>query len=107
VKTSVAKFFGFSSAVISGRARSTITALLETLRGENEVPFIVPSNACPSIVAEGATPNAKIMAVDIEKETGLPSDESFVLAIQRVDRPGVVMPTHLCGFYRDYNDSFD
>ena len=81
--------------------------LLETQGGENEVTFIVPSNVCPSIVAAGATAKAKIIAVDVEKETGLPSDESFVSAIQRVERPGVVMPTLLYGFYRGYNDPFD
>ena len=70
VETSVAEFFGYNSAVIVGRARSAITALLETLEGENEITFIVPSNVCPSLVAAGITANAKIIAVGVEKETG-------------------------------------
>ena len=107
VETSVAEFFGYNSAVIFGRARSAITALLETLGGENEVTFIVPSNVCPSIVAAGATAKAKIITVDVEKETGLPSDEAFAAAIRKEKRPGVIMPTHLYGFNRNYNDPFD
>ena len=105
VETRVAEFFGYNSAVIFGRARSAITALLETLGGENEVAFIVPSNVCPSIVAAGATAKANIITVDVEKETGLPSDEAFSAAIRKEERPGVVMPTYLYGFHRDYNNT--
>ena len=61
METSVAEFFGYNSAVIFGRARLAITALLETLGGENEVTFIVPSNVCPSIVAAGITANAYLV----------------------------------------------
>ena len=105
METSVAEFFGYNAAVIFGRARSAITALLETLGSEKKVTFVIPSNICPSIVAAGVSANAKIITVDVEKETGLPSDEAFAAAIRKEERPGVVMPTHLYGFHRDYNNT--
>ena len=62
---------------------------------------------CPSIVAAGASTKAKIITVDVEKETGLLSDEVFAAAIGKEERPGVVMPTHLYRFNRNNNDPFD
>ena len=98
----LAKFFGFEYSVVFGRGRSALTALLEVVSKGQELNFVIPSNICPSIVASASTINARIIAVDVEKETGLPSDSAFKKAIMSSKGPGVFMPTYLYGFDRSY-----
>lgn len=97
----IARLFGYGDAVLFGRARSAVVALLEVLGGPQ--PFVMPSNLCPDLwLAVHRARAGPIVLAAADGQTGLPSDEAFVAAMARAPRPGVVMPTHLYGLVQDY-----
>jgi dTDP-4-amino-4,6-dideoxygalactose transaminase len=101
LETRIAALFGYSGAVLFGRARSAVVALLEVLGGSR--PFVMPSNVCPDLwLAVHRAQAAPIVLVAVDGQTGLPPDEAFVAAMACLPQPGVVMPAHLYGLVQDY-----
>ena len=98
----IADLFGYSDAILFGRARSGVLALLDVLGLSRDAGFIMPSNICPSLLMAVHSYGSKIGLADVSELNGLPSDNTFVEAMQQAERPGVVMPTHLYGFVQPY-----
>jgi len=98
----VADLFGFGRAVLFGRARSGLAALLDAIGGDGALPFVMPSNICSSVFAAATAAGADVRLADVDGTSGLPADETYREAMERAPRPGVVMITYLYGFARPY-----
>jgi hypothetical protein len=87
LETRIAALFGYSGAVLFGRARSAVVALLEVLGGSR--PFVMPSNVCPDLwLAVHRAQAAPIVLVAVDGQTGLPPDEAFVAAMACLPQRG-------------------
>ncbi len=97
----IARLFGYRDAVLFGRARSAVVALLEVRGGAGA--FVMPSNLCPdlwlAVHRAGASP---IVLAEVDPGTGLAADEALVGAMAAQAQPGVVMPAHLYGLVQQY-----
>lgn len=102
LESKAGELFGFSEAVLFGRARSGLAAIVDLIGEDDGIACLMPSNICPSIFAAGLAASATVVPVDVDTMTGLPSDAAFVAAMQNSGKPGLVMVTHLYGFARDY-----
>lgn len=102
LETRIADLFGYSDTVLFGRARSGVVALLDVLGVNRNAGFIMPSNLCPSLLLAVYSCGAKVSLAGVSQSNGLASDTALVEAMQRAERPGVVMPTHLYGFVQPY-----
>jgi dTDP-4-amino-4,6-dideoxygalactose transaminase len=97
----IAHLFGYRDAVLFGRARSAVVALLEVLGGAR--PFVMPSNLCPDLwLAVHRAQAGPIVLAAVDPGTGLAADEALVAAMAAQPQPGVVMPAHLYGLVQHY-----
>lgn len=101
----VADLFGYSNAVLFGRARSGVVALLGVLGLGPEAPFVMPSNLCSSLLLAVRSSGAKVELAGVSELNGLPSDMTLVGSMKQCAVPGVVMPTHLYGFVQPYEQT--
>lgn len=104
VENKLAELFGFEYTVMLGRARSGLAALIEVLRdgSDNPVPVILPENICPVLVTAIRAGGGYAVPVPVSPKTGLPDDKDFIKTINTLEKPGIVMPTHLYGFEGNY-----
>lgn len=104
LESKLARLFGFEYTVMLGRARSGLAALIEIFRDgqNNPVAVILPENICPVLVTAIRAGGGYAVPVPVSAETGLPDDGAFVKAMNDIDAPGIVMPTHLYGFEGEY-----
>lgn len=102
LETRIANLFGYSDAVLFGRARSGVAALLDVLDMSKDSSFIMPANICPSLLLAVHSCGARVSLADVSESNGLASDVALVEAMMQAKRPGVVMPTHLYGFVQSY-----
>jgi dTDP-4-amino-4,6-dideoxygalactose transaminase len=102
LESRVADLFGYSHAILFGRARSGVAALLTVLGLSPEAAFIMPSNLCASLLLAVHSSGAKIELVGVSERNGLPTDLDFVDAMKRSVLPGLIMPAHLYGFVQTY-----
>ncbi|MCF8473600.1 MAG: DegT/DnrJ/EryC1/StrS family aminotransferase [Emcibacter sp.] len=107
LERTIANRFGFEYAVMFGRARSGLVALIEILRTGSERPFpvLLPENICPVLVSAIQTAGGKTVTVPVSPMTGLPDDQSFVEVMKQCHDVGIVMPTHLYGFQTNYPET--
>lgn len=100
----LARLFGYDYAVMTGRARSALVALIEILhrQGTGPLPVVLPENICPALVTAIRAGGGRAVLVPVSPVTGLPGDQAFVGAMTCCEPPGIVMPTHLYGFLGDY-----
>lgn len=98
----IADLFGYSDAVLFGRARSGVVALLDVLDLSRDAAFVMPSNLCPSLLLAVHSHCAKVSLAGVSESNGLASDAALVEAMKQAAQPGVVMPTHLYGFVQSY-----
>lgn len=94
--------FGYSHAVLFGRARSGLTMLLETVGAHGRFPVLLPSNICPAVLAAICGAGASPRLVPVSALNGIPSDEAYAREIEASAQPGVTMITHLYGFWQTY-----
>ena len=94
--------FGFSHAVLFGRARSALVTLLESVGAHGRFPVLLPSNICPAVLTAiyGAGANPRL--VPVSPHNGLPPDEMLAREVLTNGVGGVVMITHLYGFWQPY-----
>lgn len=102
LESRIADLFGYGDAVLFGRARSGVIALLDVLGSSHETAFVMPSNICPDIFLAVHSTGARVSLAGVDPSNGLPADEAFVQAIKKQTGSGVVMPTHLYGFVQAY-----
>ncbi len=99
----VAEGFAREYAVLFGRARDALPAILEVLGAHG--PLLIPSNICPEVYLAFVAAGHRPTLVAVSEQTGLVDDQAFAAAIRDFDRPGVVMPTHLYGFVQAYAET--
>ncbi len=97
----LAGLFGYGEAVLFGRARSGLAALLG-VTGGGGISAILPATICPSVYATFRSVGARVLLAEIEIETGLASDAMMADLVMRTPGRGVVMPAHLYGFVAAY-----
>ena len=105
IEHDIAELFGYSHAVLFGRARSAITALLEILAVNRDYSFIMPSNLCPSMFTTVWSTGTNIKLAPVSELNGIVDDSKYVEELKKSSGNGIVMPTHLYGFVNDYNDT--
>lgn len=101
----VADLFGYSNAVLFGRARSGVVALLSVLGLGPEAPFVMPSNLCSSLLLAVRSSGAKVELAGVSELNGLASDMTLVATMKQCAVPGVIMPAHLYGFVQPYEQT--
>ncbi|MBL4894559.1 MAG: DegT/DnrJ/EryC1/StrS family aminotransferase [Emcibacter sp.] len=96
----LARDFGYDHAVMLGRARSGLVALLEVFQDKTAAPtpVLLPENICPVLVTAIRAGGGCAVPVPVSPLTGLPDDTAFVAAMEQIETPGIVSPTHLYGF---------
>lgn len=95
--------FGYAEAVLFGRARSGLIALLDALGLQKDVPFVMPTNMCAVVLLAVLSRGVVVRLAGVSAQNGLVSDEAFVAAMTNAEKPGVVMPTYLYGFKQAYD----
>jgi dTDP-4-amino-4,6-dideoxygalactose transaminase len=93
--------FGFAHAVLFGRARAGLVALLEETTAAG-APALIPSNICSAVLAAVIASGRRPVPVATSATTGLVEDAVFAEAIRAEPTPGLVMPTHHYGVRVDY-----
>ena len=101
----MADLFGYSNAVLFGRARSGVVALLSVLGLGPEAPFVMPSNLCSSLLLAVRSSGAKVELAGVSELNGLASDMTLVATMKQCAVPGVIMPAHLYGFVQPYEQT--
>lgn len=99
----VAEGFSREYAVLFGRARDALLAILEVIGAQG--PLLMPSNICPEVYLAFAAAGHRSTLVAVSATTGLPDDAAYAAAMRGRDRPGVVMPTHLYGLVQPYTET--
>ena len=98
----VADMFGYSEAILFGRARSGVVALLDVLGLGRDAPFVMPSNLCSSLLLAVHSCGISVRLAGVSEWDGLAPDAALVETMREACVPGVVMPTHLYGFVQPY-----
>lgn len=100
----LADLFGYAEAVLFGRARSGVVALLNLLGMGEGSSFVMPSNLCPSLYAAVQGTGVDVRLATVGADNGLARDEAMADAIVSAGtaRRGIVMPAHLYGLVQDY-----
>ncbi len=99
----VAEGFSREYAVLFGRARDALLAILEVVGAQG--PLLIPSNICPEVYLAFVAAGHRPTLVAVSATTGLPDDAALAAAMRGCDRPGVVMPTHLYGYVQPYAET--
>lgn len=98
------RFYGFSHAVLVGRARSGLVALSDVLGLAGKVA-VIPSNICPVVVAALDAAGVTLRLAPVDAVSGLAEDDQIVATMSASPQAGMVMPTHLYGKLATYRDS--
>ena len=104
----LAKAFDGGQAVLFGRARSAHLALFEALGLHGRSCILIPSNACPSLLACAWASGAEVRLAPVCAETGINADARLadqLRALSRPGRKGAVLLTHLYGFRLDFSQT--
>lgn len=95
--------FGYEHAILFGRARAGLVAVLEEV-GTRGGPVIIPSNVCVAVLAAVMAAERTPRLAPVSPQSGLADDERLADAVLAASTPtGVVMPTHLYGQVADYD----
>lgn len=89
--------FGYAHAVLFGRARSALVALLEALDAHAEFTVPIPSNVCPELLVSVLSCGAKPELLAVDPTNGLVADEALAAAVRR-GKNGLAIATQLYGF---------
>jgi dTDP-4-amino-4,6-dideoxygalactose transaminase len=98
----LASLSGRGEAVLFGRARAALAALLEVTGDDTRRQSVLPATICPvvySVFWDGRWP---VTLADIDVETGLSGDAVMAELVGKGSKSGIVVPTHLYGFVADY-----
>jgi dTDP-4-amino-4,6-dideoxygalactose transaminase len=102
LKAKVSRFFSYENAVLFGRARAGLVAVIEETTGA-DAPVIIPSNTCSALLAAVVATGRRPVVASVSSETGLVADSFLSRAIEDHDGPpGLALVTHLYGVVADY-----
>lgn len=104
LEAQLAELFHFQGAVLTGRGRAALCALLEEVAVGK--PVLFPANICSSVLVAIVEAGAVPVAVPVSAETGLPSEAAWREALDRAP-VGVWMISHLYGFVADASAMVD
>ena len=94
--------FGYDHAVLFGRGRAGLLAVLEEVGGR-DAPVIIPSNICVAVPAAIKAAGCKPILASVSAMSGLADDARLAAAVEgNQSRYGIVMPTHLYGMWSNY-----
>ncbi|WP_440959341.1 DegT/DnrJ/EryC1/StrS family aminotransferase [Oceanicaulis sp. LC35] len=106
--SALAKAFDGGQAILFGRARSAHLALFEALGLHGRSSILIPSNACPSLLACAWASGAEVRLAPVSAETGINEDAALARQLRILSRPGrkgAVLLTHLYGFRLDFSET--
>lgn len=104
----LAQAFDGEQAILFGRARSAHLALFEALGLHGRSCILIPSNACPSLLACAWASGAEVRLAPVSAETGVNTDAALAKQLRALSRPGrtgAVLLTHLYGFRLDFSET--
>ena len=104
----LAQAFDGGQAILFGRARSAHLALFEALGLHGRSCILIPSNACPSLLACAWASGAEVRLAPVSAETGVNADAALARQLRILSRPGrrgAVLLTHLYGFRLDFTQT--
>ena len=100
----LSNLYGYSHAVLVGRARSGLFALGEVL-GLAGMDAVIPSNLCPVVPAAFSNAGLSVRLAQVSAKNGLAEDNSLIDSMSSSTKPGLVMPTHIYGHWRSYSET--
>lgn len=101
----LARLFGREHAILVGRGRAALLALVEELGGEG-LPVLLPSNICPAVLAAIVGSGARPILVPVSPQDGIAGDDRFAEVLRRAEgRSGIAMPAHLYGQWSAYPET--
>jgi dTDP-4-amino-4,6-dideoxygalactose transaminase len=95
------RLFGYEHAILFGRARAGLAAVLEEVGGRNSA-VVFPSNVCVAVLAATVAAKKAPRLAAVSPQSGLADDDRLAEAIMTVPKPGIVMPTHTYGQLAEY-----
>jgi len=100
----ISNLYGYSHAVLIGRARSGLFAISDVL-GLAGMDAVIPSNICPVVPAAFSNAGLSIRLAQVSAKNGLAEDNSLIDTMSRSIKPGLVMPTHIYGHWKSYSET--
>jgi dTDP-4-amino-4,6-dideoxygalactose transaminase len=95
------RLFGYEHAILFGRARAGLVAVLEEVTGRDGA-VVFPSNVCVAVLAAIVAAKKAPRLAAVSSQSGLAEDDRLAEAIMTISQPGVVMPTHSYGQLAEY-----
>jgi dTDP-4-amino-4,6-dideoxygalactose transaminase len=93
---------GYAYAVLFGRARSALAALVEILDPSVAFEILIPTNVCSALVTAVWWSNARVRLIPVDRATGLVPDARLAQAIRTASGPGLAVATQLYGFRQQH-----
>jgi dTDP-4-amino-4,6-dideoxygalactose transaminase len=101
-ESQLCELFAYEHAVLFGRARAGLVAVLEEV-GQRPATAFIPSNICVAVSTAVDAAGYETKLVPVSPMSGLAEDDRLAATIEEHQaRFGVVMPTHLYGMWSDY-----
>lgn len=101
IEQRLCRLFGYEHAILFGRARAGLVAVLEEAAGLNRA-VVFPSNVCVAVLAAVVAAKQAPRLAAVSPQSGLAEDDRLAEAIMTISQPGVVMPTHIYGQLAEY-----
>jgi dTDP-4-amino-4,6-dideoxygalactose transaminase len=99
----LSRLFKRDHVTLFGRARAGLVAVVEECGGAG-IAVLMPSNICPAVLAAVVGAGGTPCLVPVSPLSGLADEQRFLAALKANSAPcGIVMPTHLYGFWSDYS----
>lgn len=89
---------GYAYAILFGRARSALAALVEVMSPGPAFDILIPTNVCSALLTAVWWSRARVRLVPVDRATGLVPDASLAKAIRSAPGRGLAVATQLYGF---------
>ncbi len=93
---------GYAHAVLFGRARSAVAALIQIMDPSPMFEILIPTNVCTALLTAVWWSNARVRLVPIDRTTGLVPDARLAEAIRNAPGRGLAIATQLYGFRQQH-----
>jgi len=106
LKSALCDLYGMKYAVLFGHARAGIVALMDILDLSGR-QIVIPSNICPIVGTAILASNGKISLVPASSSSGISDDDAFIRIVDAIEKPGLIMPTHMYGSFNVYANTLN
>jgi dTDP-4-amino-4,6-dideoxygalactose transaminase len=93
---------GYANAVLFGRARSALAALVEIMNPGAAFDILIPTNVCSALLMAVWWSNARVSLIPVDRTTGLVPDGRLAQAIRTAPGRGLAVATQLYGFRQQH-----